>query len=51
MAAKFRAGTFARIATVLRPGEDRTDFMREACERELKRREQAAGIKPAIPDD
>jgi hypothetical protein len=41
MVARFRAGTFARIAAVLEGGEDRTDFVREAVERELKRRERA----------
>ena len=44
MGAKFPAGTFKRIAAVLRKDkdkkEDRTDFVREAVERELKRRER-----------
>ena len=40
MTARFPAGTFARIAAVLRQDEDRTDFVREAVERELKRREK-----------
>jgi len=39
MGAKFPAGTFERIATVLKEDEDRTDFVREAVERELERRE------------
>tara|TARA_R110002074_G_scaffold262994_1_gene435092 strand:- start:9880 stop:10014 length:135 start_codon:yes stop_codon:yes gene_type:complete len=38
MQARFADGTFARIAAVLRPGEGRTDFIREAVERELERR-------------
>lgn len=40
MQARFRAGTFGRIAKVLRDDEDRTDFVREAVERELERREK-----------
>jgi hypothetical protein len=39
MQARFSEGTFARIAAVLEEGEDRTDFVRKAVERELKRRE------------
>jgi hypothetical protein len=39
MGARFPKGTFARIAAVLGPIEDRTDFVREAVERELQRRE------------
>lgn len=42
MQARFKAGTFERIAAVMRPNEDRTDFVREAVERELERREKAA---------
>jgi hypothetical protein len=41
MQARFPEGTFDRIAGVLVQGEDRTDFVREAVERELKRRERA----------
>ena len=37
--AQFPKGTFARIAAVLAAYEDRTDFVREAMERELQRRE------------
>lgn len=40
MQARFAEGTFARMAAVLTEGEDRTDFVREAVERELKRREK-----------
>ncbi|WP_158512716.1 hypothetical protein [Sphingobium sp. SYK-6] len=40
MQARFAEGTFARIARVLKDGEDRTDFVREAVEAELKRREK-----------
>jgi hypothetical protein len=39
MQARFPKGTFARVASVLAPYEDRTDFVREAVERELQRRE------------
>jgi len=40
MQARFPAGTFARIETVLGEDEDRTDFVRKAVERELQRRER-----------
>jgi hypothetical protein len=40
--ARFAEGTFARIATVLGKTEDRTDFIREAVEREIVRREAEA---------
>jgi hypothetical protein len=40
MQARFPEGTFERIAAVLRDREDRTDFVREAVERELTRRER-----------
>lgn len=39
MHARFPTGTFERIAKVLREKEDRTDFVREAVEKELLRRE------------
>ena len=42
MQARFPEGTFARIEAALEEGEDRTDFVREAVERELKRRERKA---------
>ncbi|WP_409364047.1 YlcI/YnfO family protein [Bradyrhizobium liaoningense] len=38
MQARFPEGTFTRIEAVLDEGEDRTDFVREAVERELRRR-------------
>jgi hypothetical protein len=38
MAARFLAGTFARIDRVLTDGEDRADFVRSAVELEIKRR-------------
>jgi len=38
MQARFEIGTFSRIAEHLKPGEDRTGFVRTAVERELKRR-------------
>jgi hypothetical protein len=41
MQARFPEGTFERIAAVLVGKEDRTDFVREAVERELKRRERS----------
>ena len=40
MQARFPPGTFDRIEAVLEAGEDRTDFVRQAVERELKRRER-----------
>lgn len=40
MVARFAKGTFARMDAVRDEGEDRTDFIREAVERELKRREK-----------
>jgi hypothetical protein len=40
MQARFSEGTFERIEAVLEEGEDRTDFVRQAVERELKRRER-----------
>jgi len=40
MQARFPEGTFERIEAVLTEAEDRTDFVREAVERELKRRER-----------
>ena len=39
---RFSEGTFKRIAAMLDKDEDRTDFIREAVERELKRRAAAA---------
>ena len=41
MQARFPEGTFERIEAVLKKGEDRTDLVRVAVERELKRREKA----------
>lgn len=38
MQARFPEGTFARMTAALKDGEDRTDLVREAVERELKRR-------------
>ncbi len=45
MAARFPAGTLARIDAVLRDSEYRTNFVWQAVEKELKRRE----AKPAKP--
>lgn len=38
MHAKFVEGTFERIAEVLLPGEDRTEFVRQAANREIEHR-------------
>jgi hypothetical protein len=43
--AKFAVGTLDRIAAVLAKGEVRLDFIREAVERELERRERATSRK------
>lgn len=40
--ARFPAGTLDRIDAVLADGEKRSDLIREAVERELKRRERKA---------
>ncbi len=40
MVARFPEGTFERSKAVLVGKEDHTDFVREAFERELKRRER-----------
>jgi hypothetical protein len=50
MVARFPEGTFGRIANVLEKNEDRTDFVRAAVERELKRRE-APGRKAESAGD
>ena len=42
MVARFLPGTFKRIQGVLVGREDRADFVREAVEKELKRRERTA---------
>jgi hypothetical protein len=41
MVARFMAGTFARIAGVLRDGEDRADLVRDAVDAEIRRRENS----------
>lgn len=41
MVARFAAGTFKRMDAARDEGEDRTDFVRAAVERELRRRERA----------
>lgn len=43
MQARFPEGTFERISAVLLEGEDRTDFVRVAVERELVQREGGEG--------
>lgn len=40
--ARFREGTLARIDAVIGESGKRSDFIREAVERELERREKAA---------
>jgi hypothetical protein len=40
MQARFPEGTFDRIEAVLEESEDRTEFVRVAVEREIKRREK-----------
>jgi hypothetical protein len=45
MVARFATGTFARIAAVLRGKEDRTDLVRDAVEREIRRRERLTNGK------
>lgn len=40
MQARFAEGTFDRITSVLKDGEDRTAFVREAVEREIQARER-----------
>ena len=49
MMGRFPEGTFDRMDAVRGATEDRTDFLRAAVERELKRREQraSAGKAPA----
>lgn len=42
MQARFAEGTFDRIAVLLQDGEDRTDFVRVAVEREIEAREREA---------
>jgi metal-responsive CopG/Arc/MetJ family transcriptional regulator len=42
MSARFPSGTFERMDDVLEDGEKRADLIREAVERELKRRERKA---------
>jgi hypothetical protein len=47
MQARFPEGTFERIDAVLEDGEERTQFVREAVERELKRRaRRSSGVFP-----
>lgn len=43
MPARFPEGTFERIDAVLEDGEKRSDLIREAVEREVKRRERKLG--------
>lgn len=51
MVARFPAGTFARIEAVLEEKEDRTDFVREAVEREIRRRERLGLSRAARRDE
>lgn len=50
MQARFPEGTFARIGAVLKGTEDRTDFVRAATEREIKRREASTTNAEANTD-
>ena len=50
MQARFAAGTFERIAANLAEGEDRTDFIRLAVEKELSAREKAKRRLPKALD-
>jgi hypothetical protein len=47
--AKFPEGTLARIEAVLEGKEKRSDFIRAAVERELKRRERVKASPPTQP--
>jgi hypothetical protein len=49
MQARFPEGTFARIEAVMQADEDRTDFVRDAVEREIKRRERQLPAKRRRP--
>lgn len=49
MPARFPSGTLARMDAVLAKGENRTDFLRDAVEREIKRRERQR-CRDAIAD-
>lgn len=50
MQARFAEGTFGRISAVLREGEDRTDFVRAAVDREIEAREREAKRSAKNPD-
>jgi metal-responsive CopG/Arc/MetJ family transcriptional regulator len=43
MPARFPAGTLDRMDAVLEAGERRADLIRDAVEREIRRRERKAG--------
>jgi hypothetical protein len=47
MGVKFAHGTFARIAAVLREGENKMSFVRDLVMREVERREAEQPAKPA----
>ena len=49
MGAKFPAGTFDRIAALLGEKEDRTEFVRQAVEREIGRRQAMAKRRSPKP--
>lgn len=48
--AKFPEGTLARIEAVLEGKEKRSDFIRDAVEREIKRRERITRSPASQPD-
>jgi hypothetical protein len=50
MQARFPEGTFAAIAPLLEKGEDRTDFVRAAVDREIKRRERKLRLSESAGD-
>jgi metal-responsive CopG/Arc/MetJ family transcriptional regulator len=51
MPARFPAGTFARMDAVSEQNEKRSDFLRGAVERELKRREKRQPGKGAAEEE
>jgi hypothetical protein len=49
--ARFPKGALARIKAVLEPAEDRTDFIRIAVEREIRRRERLTVEERTVEDN
>jgi hypothetical protein len=50
MGVKFAYGTFARIAAVLREGENKMSFVRTLVMREVERREKQAEKRPPVAE-